>query len=200
MGGSCAKGCCQDKSPAPASHGHGHGHGHGKCPHPEVSQTGGCAKGCCDVKKQAPKASQTGSCAKGCCQDKSPAPASHGHGHGHGHGKCPHPKVSQTGSCAKGCCKDKSPAPSSHGNGGFKANDSNKPPSGLSETTVTITDAGELASCDVNLCYKAIHNLPAVSHVESVGEKSFKVQFSSTEVTAVAQIKGAVEDMGFDVE
>merc|ERR1712159_749346 len=146
MGGSCAKGCCQDKSPAPASHGHGHGHGHGKCPHPEVSQTGGCAKGCCDVKKQAPKVSQTGSCAKGCCQDKSPAP------------------------------------------------------SGLSETTVTITDAGELASCDVNLCYKAIHNLPAVSHVEYVGEKSFKVQFSSTEVTAVAQIKGAVEDMGFDVE
>merc|ERR1712159_494332 len=163
MGGSCAKGCCQDKSPAPASHGHGHGHGHGKCPHPEVSQTGGCAKGCCDVKKQAPK-------------------------------------VSQTGGCAKGCCQDKSPAPSSHGNGGFKANDSNKPPSGLSETTVTITVAGELASCDVNLCYKAIHNLPAVSHVEYVGEKSFKVQFSSTEVTAVAQIKGAVEDMGFDVE
>jgi Cd2+/Zn2+-exporting ATPase len=181
----CSEGCCKNKKPPVIMNQSNRcsegccknkkpalkvGHEHGR---PEVSQTGECAKGCCDLKRQAPEVSQPGSCAKGCCEDKNLAPAPHSQPLGGSQAN-----DSDKPSCKKGCCSSPD----------------------ISEVTVTITDAGELASCDVNLCCKAIQGVSAVSRVEYLGEKSFKVHFSSTEVTADAQIKGAVEDMGFDVE
>jgi hypothetical protein len=105
-------------------------------------------------------------------------------------------------SFSKGCCDD-SPAPSAKAKSCSKGCCDDSPPpftSNIADVTMTIADSGELTSCDLNLCCKAIQRVPGVSHVEHNGIKSFKVLYSPDTLDTVAQIKEAIEDMGFDVE
>merc|ERR1712146_523686 len=139
------------------------------------------SKGCCD---DSPALSaKAKSCSKGCCDDSS-APSA------------------KAKSCSKGCCDD-SPAPSAKAKSCSKGCCDDSPPSftsNIADVTMTIADSGELTSCDLNLCCKAIQRVPGVSHVEHNGIKSFKVLYSPDTLDTVAQIKEAIEDMGFDVE
>ena len=67
--------------------------------------------------------------------------------------------------------------------------------------TVTVTDAGDLNSCDVNLVRSAIQGVAEVTQIEYSGtNKCFHVIYSPFAKTTEAKIKEAVVDMGFDVE